>query len=62
MAYEIKHAGFRFICHRDSERVRVFSRTGHDWSKQVLRILSECSINYRPARCHCGRAVVIRSL
>jgi hypothetical protein len=29
-AYEIKHDGFRFICHRDGERVRVFSRTGHD--------------------------------
>jgi bifunctional non-homologous end joining protein LigD len=24
-AYEIKHDGFRFICHRDGERVRVFS-------------------------------------
>jgi ATP-dependent DNA ligase len=30
-AYEIKHDGFRFICHRDGERVRVFSRTGHEW-------------------------------
>ena len=23
-AYEIKHDGFRFVCHRDGERVRVF--------------------------------------
>jgi bifunctional non-homologous end joining protein LigD len=25
-AYEIKHDGFRFICQRDGDRVRVFSR------------------------------------
>jgi bifunctional non-homologous end joining protein LigD len=32
-AYDIKHDGFRFICHREGEgeRVRVFSRTGHEW-------------------------------
>jgi len=29
-AYEIKHDGFRFICRRERERVRVFSRRGHD--------------------------------
>jgi bifunctional non-homologous end joining protein LigD len=34
-AYEIKHDGFRFICRRDDERVRVFSRNGHDWSTQL---------------------------
>jgi bifunctional non-homologous end joining protein LigD len=37
-AYEIKHDGFRFICHRDGVRVRVFSRTGHDWSAQLPAI------------------------
>ena len=31
-AYEIKHDGFRFICRRDGDRVRVFSRRGHDWT------------------------------
>jgi len=25
-AYEIKHDSFRFICRRDGDRVRVFSR------------------------------------
>jgi bifunctional non-homologous end joining protein LigD len=39
-AYEIKHDGFRFICHRDGERVRVFSRTGHDWSTQLPAIVA----------------------
>jgi ATP-dependent DNA ligase len=37
-AYEIKHDGFRFVCHRDGERVRVFSRTGHEWSAQLPAI------------------------
>jgi ATP-dependent DNA ligase len=36
-AYEIKHDGFRFICHRDGERVRVFSRTGHEWAAPCNR-------------------------
>jgi hypothetical protein len=37
-AYEIKHDGFRFICRRDGERVRAFSRGGHDWSAQLPAI------------------------
>jgi ATP-dependent DNA ligase len=28
--YEIKHDGFRFISRREGDRVRVFSRRGHD--------------------------------
>jgi ATP-dependent DNA ligase len=40
-AYEIKHDGFRFICHRDGERVRVFSRTGHEWGAQLPAIAAE---------------------
>ena len=28
--YEIKHDGFRFICRRDGDGVRVFSRRGND--------------------------------
>jgi bifunctional non-homologous end joining protein LigD len=33
--YEIKHDGYRFICRRDADRVRVFSRRGHDWTDRV---------------------------
>ena len=33
--YEIKHDGFRFICRRDGDRVRVFSRRGYDWTDRV---------------------------
>jgi bifunctional non-homologous end joining protein LigD len=38
-AYEIKHDGFRFICCRDGDRVRLFSRGGHDWSGQLPAIV-----------------------
>ena len=38
-AYEIKHDGFRFICRREGNRMRVFSRRGHDWTDRVPRIV-----------------------
>jgi bifunctional non-homologous end joining protein LigD len=41
-AYEIKHDGFRLICLRDGERVRVFSRTGHEWGAQLPASPSPC--------------------
>jgi bifunctional non-homologous end joining protein LigD len=34
-AYEIKHDGFRFVCWRAGDRVRVFSRQGIDWTDRV---------------------------
>ena len=37
-AYEINHDGFRFICRRDGDRVRVFSRPGYDWTDRVPTI------------------------
>ncbi len=36
--YEIKHDGFRSVCRRELDRVRVFSRRGHDWTDRVPRI------------------------
>jgi bifunctional non-homologous end joining protein LigD len=36
--HEIKHDGFRFICRRDGDSVRIFSRRGHDWTGRVPRI------------------------
>ena len=36
--HEIKHDGFRFIRRREGDRVRVFSRRGHDWTDRVPRI------------------------
>ena len=38
-AFEIKHDGFRFLAVRQGKRVRVFSRGGHDWSKQLPAIV-----------------------
>jgi bifunctional non-homologous end joining protein LigD len=40
-AHEIKHDGFRFIVRRDGDKVRVFSRTGRDWSDKVPAIIDE---------------------
>jgi bifunctional non-homologous end joining protein LigD len=34
-AHEIKHDGYRFICRRDGDRVRVFSRWGTEWTDRV---------------------------
>jgi bifunctional non-homologous end joining protein LigD len=36
--YEIKHDGFRFICRREGERVRVFSRRGIDHADRAPAI------------------------
>jgi bifunctional non-homologous end joining protein LigD len=38
-AYEIKHDGFRFLAVRQHQRVRVYSRGGHDWSTQLPGIV-----------------------
>ena len=47
-AYEIKHDGFRFLAVRQGKRVRVFSRGGHDWSKQLPAIVDAM----QTLRCH----------
>jgi bifunctional non-homologous end joining protein LigD len=33
--HEIKHDGYRFICRREGESVRIFSRHGLDWTERV---------------------------
>jgi bifunctional non-homologous end joining protein LigD len=30
--HEIKHDGYRLIVQREDQRVRLFTRNGHDWS------------------------------
>ena len=32
-AHEIKHDGYRFICRRDGDRVRVYSRALRHWKR-----------------------------
>jgi ATP-dependent DNA ligase len=34
--HEIKHDGFRIIARKDGERVRLYSRSGNDLTKQTL--------------------------
>jgi bifunctional non-homologous end joining protein LigD len=36
---EVKHDGYRFICRRDGDRVRVISRHGLDWTERIPRIV-----------------------
>jgi len=36
--HEIKHDGYRFIGRRDGDRVRAFTRGGHDWTDRVPAI------------------------
>jgi len=38
-----QHDGFRFICRRKGDRVRVFSRRGHDWTDRVPLIADAMS-------------------
>jgi bifunctional non-homologous end joining protein LigD len=36
--HEIKHDGYRFMCRREGDRVRVFSRHGNDYTDRVPAI------------------------
>ena len=59
-AHEIKHDGYRFICRRDGDRVRVFSRRGLDWTDRVPSIVAAMrSLRARTATLD-GEAVVAR--
>jgi hypothetical protein len=42
--HEIKHAGFRFICRRDGDRVCVFSRRGNDYTDRVPAIAEALAV------------------
>ena len=37
--HEIKHDGFRLLARRRAERVRLFTRNGHDWSERFPLIV-----------------------
>ena len=37
--HEIKHDGYRLIVARDGDRVRLFTRNGHDWSGRYPLIM-----------------------
>jgi bifunctional non-homologous end joining protein LigD len=48
--HEIKHDGFRLIARRGAERVRLFTRNGHDWTERFPQIV-EAVLALRPASC-----------
>ena len=44
--HEIKHDGYRLIVQRDGERVRLFTRNGHDWSGRYP-LITEAALRIR---------------
>lgn len=41
--HEIKHDGFRLIVQREGQRVRLFTRNGHDWTDRYPFIVEAAS-------------------
>ena len=46
--HEIKHDGYRLIVQRDGQRVRLFTRNGHDWSGR-FPLITEAALRNRNA-------------
>ena len=44
--HEIKHDGYRLIVQRDGQRVRLFTRNGHDWSDR-FPLIAEAALRNR---------------
>ena len=44
--HEVKHDGYRLIIQREGERVRLFTRMGHDWSGRYP-LISEAALRIR---------------
>ena len=44
--HEIKHDGYRLIVQRDGQRVRLFTRNGHDWSDR-FPLITEAALRNR---------------
>ena len=44
--HEVKHDGYRLIVQRDGDRVRLFTRNGHDWSYRYP-FISEAALRIR---------------
>jgi bifunctional non-homologous end joining protein LigD len=47
--HEIKHDGYRLIVQRDGERVRLWTRNGHDWSDRYPWVV-EAALKIRQER------------
>jgi ATP-dependent DNA ligase len=57
--HEIKHDGYRLIVQREGQRVRLFTRNGHDWSARYPRIVEAALRNRSSSFVIDGEAVLL---
>src|SRR6478609_3691840 len=57
--HEIKHDGYRLIVQRDGNRVRLFTRNGHDWSGRYPLITEAALRNRNSSFVIDGEAVLL---
>ena len=57
--HEIKHDGYRLIVQREGQRVRLFTRNGHDWSDRYPRIIEAALRNRNRSFVIDGEAVLL---
>jgi bifunctional non-homologous end joining protein LigD len=57
--HEIKHDGYRLIVQRDGNRVRLFTRNGHDWSGHYPLITEAALRNRNTSFVIDGEAVLL---
>ena len=57
--HEIKHDGYRLIVQREAQRVRLFTRNGHEWSDCYPRITEAALRNRNTSFLIDGEAVLL---
>src|SRR3954447_1420157 len=57
--HEVKMDGYRLIVHRDGNRVRLFTRNGHDWSDRYPLITGAALRNRDASFVIDGEAVLL---
>ncbi|MDE5465221.1 DNA ligase [Bradyrhizobium sp. CSS354] len=58
--HEIKHDGYRLMVRRDGDRVRCFTRSGHDWASRFPAIVEGAARVLAPSFLIDGEAVIAR--
>jgi bifunctional non-homologous end joining protein LigD len=57
--HEIKHDGYRLIVQREGDRVRLFTRNGHDWTERYPMIVEAALRNRTRSFVIDGEAVLL---
>ena len=58
--HEIKHDGYRLMVRRDGQRIRCFTRGGHDWADRFPAIV-DAALRLKTASCLIdGEAVIVK--